>query len=293
MIFILLIYKYFIMMYSKSKKTNDFFMTKTLNLATRVRRSITAMKNKLFGFISSLAVFTTYFVVLILFSLSISNAAFSQNVPQTLSQSDGSIFECIASREKSSHYLCNVVTDSNKHFTLCFLEKGNLSDTHISNIVIFDDSITIVKGDPTIYTITFNLNGGEGIDDTIYTIESDSIILPIPTKIGYNFLGWFDNEELDGIPVTEISSGSTGDKEFWAKWEPTIYTITFNLNGGEGSDDTIYTIESETITLSFPTRTFYNFLGWFDNEELDGIPITEISSGSTGDKEFWAKWDPI
>lgn len=145
-----------------------------------------------------------------------------------------------------------------------------------------------------LYKVVFNSNGGETIADSTYTVESENVVLPIPEKVGYTFLGWYDNSEFTGTPIAEIPQGSTGNKEFWAKWEIAVYDVIFNLNGGSGATNTTYTIESETITL--PTnlqKTGYTFVGWFDNSEFAGIAIAEISQGSSGKKEFWAKWEAV
>ena len=46
------------------------------------------------------------------------------------------------------------------------------------------------------------------------------LVLPVLTsKIGLDFLGWYDNPDFNGNPITEISSTDTGDKIFYAKWE--------------------------------------------------------------------------
>lgn len=42
--------------------------------------------------------------------------------------------------------------------------------------------------------------------------------------------------------------------------------------------------------LPTPTKTGYEFNGWYDNSGLTGIPVTEISATDSGDKEFFAKW---
>ena len=69
------------------------------------------------------------------------------------------------------------------------------------------------------YTITYNVNDGTLPEGAVtkYTVE-DTVTLPVPTREGYGFGGWFDNEELSGTAVTAIEKGSTGDKVFWAKW---------------------------------------------------------------------------
>jgi len=70
------------------------------------------------------------------------------------------------------------------------------------------------------------------------------------------------------------------------------YTVNFNLDGGANyaNAPTSYTVETNTITLGTPTKTGYTFGGWYDNSSLSGTAVTKIAKGSTGNKEFWAKW---
>ena len=42
---------------------------------------------------------------------------------------------------------------------------------------------------------------------------------PTPEKPGYNFLGWYNNPELEGEPITELGEGNTGHLNYYAKWE--------------------------------------------------------------------------
>ncbi len=42
-----------------------------------------------------------------------------------------------------------------------------------------------------------------------------------------------------------IEHGSTGARSYTATWTPTVYTITYNLNGGSATNPTSYTIESD------------------------------------------------
>ena len=72
------------------------------------------------------------------------------------------------------------------------------------------------------YKISYSLNGGsfEGVTPTlVYTIESETFNLPVPTKEGYTFAGWFVKNNFAGEPITEITKGSTGDRTLYAKWE--------------------------------------------------------------------------
>ena len=116
-----------------------------------------------------------------------------------------------------------------------------------------------------------------------YTIEEE-VELVAPTKVGYEFVGWFNEK---GEKVEKIAKGSTGDVELEAKWEAVEYTISYELDGGvnaEGNPDK-YTIETETITLAAPSKDGYIFVEWVEGDKVE--------KGSTGNKTFTAKWEVI
>lgn len=124
-------------------------------------------------------------------------------------------------------------------------------------------------------------------------------------KNGYNFAGWAltDNTDsvayADGASITITSGLVEGLGEgktitLYAVWTPIEYTITYVLNGGSlnGNPDLTYTIE-ESVTLASPAaRTGYKFLGWFEKEDFSGSAVSQIPARSTGNKVFYAKWDP-
>lgn len=145
------------------------------------------------------------------------------------------------------------------------------------------------------YSITYNnLNGATNTNPNSYTIITNTFTLNAAIKAGYTFDGWYDNPDFTGSPITQIILGSMGDKEFWAKWSITTFSILYNnANGATNTNPTAYTIESETIELIPLTKEGYIFEGWYDNELFSGFSTTEIISGSVGNKEFWAKWSTI
>lgn len=67
------------------------------------------------------------------------------------------------------------------------------------------------------YTVTLHANEGVCNNLTSYKYGVGAT-LPIPTKTGYTFEGWYDNAQFLGNPITAISNTDTGDKEFYAKW---------------------------------------------------------------------------
>ena len=142
-----------------------------------------------------------------------------------------------------------------------------------------------------VYQVTLNVNDGTiGENVTDYTYGT-AVTLPVPTKKGYKFEGWYDNAEFTGVTVTEISAAATGDKTYYAKWVAEQYTITFNTDGGVFVETPISSyIYGTTATLPVPTKNGYKFEGWYDNAEFTGTALTEISDRAIGDKVFYAKW---
>ena len=119
------------------------------------------------------------------------------------------------------------------------------------------------------------------------------LILPSVQKEAYVFLGWFD-AQTGGNMITEIASGSTGNKTFYALYEAVSYTIEYELDGGilVGSNPTSYTIESNTITLLNPTKEGFSFVGWF-TDSTAGELVTNIPKGSMGDIDLFARFSVI
>ena len=140
------------------------------------------------------------------------------------------------------------------------------------------------------YTITYTLNGGSASNIGSYTVESEGFTLNNPSKTGYTFLGWTgSNGDEPEIEVT-IPTGSIGNRSYIANFEPTVYTISYNLNGGSGENPASYTIESPKITLAKPTKNGYTFKGWTGSNGSVARETVTIASGSTGNKEYTANW---
>ena len=147
------------------------------------------------------------------------------------------------------------------------------------------------------YAVTLNTNGGT-INSGNVTSYTYGVGATLPTAgdmtyTGHTFVGWYDNENLTGSPVTAIGGTETGNKEYWAKWEANAYTVTLNTNGGtiNNGNVTSYTYGVGATLPTDVTRTGYTFKGWYDNEGLTGNPVTAISNTETGNKEYWAKWE--
>ena len=147
------------------------------------------------------------------------------------------------------------------------------------------------------YFITYNnVFDGTHANPADYTVETDTFILSVGERTGYDFDGWFTDSGFDPeSEITQVVKGSTGNLALYAKWTPIEYSIEYNLNGGEGEDfPTSYNIETPTFDLPLPTKTGYEFISWFTDIDFD--PATEVETiikGSTGNLALYAKWLPI
>ncbi len=76
---------------------------------------------------------------------------------------------------------------------------------------------------PTNYKINYVKNGGalSGEYPKTYThFDADAKELPVPTRKGYTFQGWYtDSKFKASSKITEIPAGSSGNKTVYAKWK--------------------------------------------------------------------------
>lgn len=90
-----------------------------------------------------------------------------------------------------------------------------------------------------------------------YTTTSDTIYLLNPTTIGHTFNQWLDvTNPLSPTPITQITSGSSGDIDIEIDATPNNYTIIFNMGGyiqTGGDTQVIATYGSDMPTATKPT----------------------------------------
>lgn len=86
------------------------------------------------------------------------------------------------------------------------------------------------------YSIEYELGGGFFLSDQTvpksFTEEDTEIVLPVPTRYGYKFVGWTWDGQAE--PVTDAVFSAAEYKKnvtFTAQWsEEQDYTVKFNLN---------------------------------------------------------------
>jgi uncharacterized repeat protein (TIGR02543 family) len=139
--------------------------------------------------------------------------------------------------------------------------------------------------------ITLDFDGGTSDGPSEITAPTDSRVdidaITIPTKPGYQFVGWFDEETQVSGTITMPVGGLT----LKAKWEEADQVIRFDANGGTGVDsvvaktNTVITIEDYTTT-----REGYEFVGWYDENDQQ---VTGEFTVPAGGATFIAKWQAL
>ena len=125
---------------------------------------------------------------------------------------------------------------------------------------------------PNTVTVTYQEMGAAQTVEPSTGEPGTSITLKIPTaREGYTFLGWADSPD-SVVPAYTVDKEYTlpaKDKVLYAVWQPNQVTVTFDKNGGTGSNrpDTKPYKSEEKITIPSIetlgwTRDGYSFLGW-------------------------------
>ena len=137
------------------------------------------------------------------------------------------------------------------------------------------------------WKITFDTNGGNTIS-AIDVEKGKNVTLPTPTRSGYTFEGWYSDSAL----TSKVTSPYTPTKSItlYAKWTENAadtYTITYNTNGGNSLANSSVKAGS-SVTLPTPTRSGYNFAGWYTDSGLKDKVASPYTP--TADVTLYAKW---
>ena len=160
-------------------------------------------------------------------------------------------------------------------------------------------NVTVAKGskgnrvfyanwDAKSFTVGLDANGGECAQTSIGVTYDDIYTLPVPTRRGYTFLGWYYGESKYESGTCKISDNIT----LVAQWSIINYSISYTLNGGTNAtgNPTTYTVVSGA-TVKNPTRTGYTFLGWTYAGASTPTKDVKITEGTIGSLTLTAHWD--
>ena len=121
-----------------------------------------------------------------------------------------------------------------------------------------------------------------------------NITLPIPTKTGYEFDGWY-TEESGGIKITNPTVELLGNKTIYSHWTANTYKITFNANGGSGNmsaQQFSYGTRANLSANTFIPKRGYEFKNWNTKANGSGISFEdEAQIINIGTTTLYAQWE--
>ena len=198
------------------------------------------------------------------------------------------------------------------------------SGTSASAWGVAGNSILYAKWVPREYTLKINPYGGQYNNSTgvttvvqkLRTGTSSHRAISVATRLGYRFLGYFD--EMDGGNRTHDADGRAVNGTYWdgdygapalfkglananattltvyAHWEAREYTLKIDPNGGRYNNTMGVTTAAQKLKtdtsryrgIGVATRTGYAFLGYFDAP--DGGSQTHDADGRAVNGTYWA-----
>lgn len=194
----------------------------------------------------------------------------------------------------------NLIAHTNDGYSFIGWFKGNdlISEDSTFTFAMPNYNLTyIAKWQANRYTITLDAEN-DNDSTTTEAIFDSGFTFYVPTKVGYEFEGWFTDRNGFGEQLTDELGTSlnewsiAADTTIYAKWKVVIYSITYILNGGSVlSNADSYTIEDLDIAIINPTKAGYIFKGWItpDNHTPNNALI--LSAGSYGNKIYAAVWE--
>lgn len=145
---------------------------------------------------------------------------------------------------------------------------------------IAGDGSTVVKiyYNRKVHTVTWNIDGTES---TVNYRYGESITALGATRTGYTFAGW---------NVTVASTMPDGNLSYTATWTAKQYEVSFNGNGGSSPSHITVTYDSTYAGLPTPTRTGYDFAGWFTSSNGGTNVVESTKVEITTDQTLYAHW---
>lgn len=144
------------------------------------------------------------------------------------------------------------------------------------------------------YQIKYIANGGYGTMPNSSHMYDKSYYLDKCQyeRRGYSFVGWAlsasgEKVYTDGDSVMNLTSSKNGVVSLYASWEPNTYTITFDMQGGNGGTSTIAaTYDADLPDIIPPERNGYIFKGYFDGKQANGKQYYKTGNPSKGVSKY-------
>lgn len=184
----------------------------------------------------------------------------------TLNPNGGTVSQTTIDIQYGKSY--NLPTPERKGYTFDGWYNGNTKVSNSGSWSYTSNLSLTARWSIINYKINYNLNGGtnNSSNPSTYNI-TNSVAFKNPTKPGYEFLGWYKNNEQ----IANIPTGSTGDISIEARWSANKNKLTVtsqdeskgrvSIVSGTGYTD-------ETIIVEATPASNCVFKGWYQGISL-------------------------
>ncbi|MHC0037605.1 InlB B-repeat-containing protein [Pseudoneobacillus sp. C159] len=154
---------------------------------------------------------------------------------------------------------------------------------------------------PNTYTVTYNPDGGVvgkttqvKLFDSTYGKGADGVTadpMPIPTKTGSTFAGWYTQLNGAGSQVIDSTKVMTaGNHTLYAKWLLSQYTVSFHVDGGSAVPNQLVNHGGNAVEPTPPTKQGHTFAGWYTDNTFKTV-FDFKNNAITSNTTIYAKWN--
>ena len=159
-------------------------------------------------------------------------------------------------------------------------------ETVISNVTLYAKWVEAAQA----CVVTFDTQGGSEVAPLIVN-KGERLMKPTdPTKEDYSFLGWYKDAAC--TDAWEFSTDIVnGDITLYARWSnpgETVYTVTFDTDGGNEMEPASVKANEKVIRPANPVKNDFEFRGWYS--DTDRQIVYDFESSVTADIALYAKW---
>lgn len=175
----------------------------------------------------------------------------------------------------------------------CFMMPGYIHvETDGTQYKYLNENNYYVEDDLESIKVVFFSDGG-------YVVPLDKLVkktkkygnLPIPTKDGYIFNGWYTSQDGGELITSESIVNIAESHTLYARWSIGECKVSFNSNGGSGTfDDKLLKYNDEYGELPTPTRVDYIFNGWYTSPNGGSLVTSSTIVKTISNHILYAQW---